>query len=456
MSQEFNQISRQSTMTPPPGISMEDYQLMVQKYESVLQSLNHELKSSLDQNKYLQEEISILENNQLKEKRVLEDMRITLEDKEGRINTQLLINEKNELKVENESLSNQILELKLELDASSNENNEIIGANNSLKAVNDKYRDNEYYIQSKYEEVRQKIGGKDILLRQKDEVIFGITRENEALKADIMNLESVENALKNEIDDLVNKRKVLEDINQSLKNQVCEQNIELRRLDSSNNTSIRENQSLVRNIELFKKNTEEILCENNMLKDCLDKFEVHSVDQEIFVQELKYETTQLKAEIDRVRRNRPLSREPLRNSTLNKVHTRDLSYEKIPVQEIERISPKIQRVTPEVPTNSSNFSLNNFKNKGTKSLYDEYLLKVKGNHDPSCPDHQAAHEYQDQQLNYSKLSQENKNREVNEKSFVEFERDEKYVNKDSFEYMTPQKETKQYIQSNNNSKVFVK
>ena len=126
----------------------------------------------------------------------------------------------NELKIENETFNNQILEMKLTIDGVKAENDELKTANGSLKAVNDQYRDNEFYIQSKYEESRQKLSAKDSLLRQKDEVIFGITRENEALKADIRNLETVENALKTEIDELVNKRKTLEDINQNLKNQV--------------------------------------------------------------------------------------------------------------------------------------------------------------------------------------------------------------------------------------------
>ena len=79
-----------------------------------------------------------------------------------------------------------------------------------MKAVNEQYRQNEYYIMNKYEESRQKLNGKDTLLRQKDEIIFEISRENETLKADIRNLEAVENILKNEIDELVSKRKTMQ------------------------------------------------------------------------------------------------------------------------------------------------------------------------------------------------------------------------------------------------------
>lgn len=47
-------------------------------------------------------------------------------------------------------------------------------------------------------------------------------------------MEQVEDALKNEIDDLVNKRKALEDVNQQMSNQLFEQKIEMRKLDTEN------------------------------------------------------------------------------------------------------------------------------------------------------------------------------------------------------------------------------
>ena len=49
-------------------------------------------------------------------------------------------------------------------------------------------------------------------------------------------MEQIEDALKNEIDDLVNKRKVLEDANQQMSNQLFEQKIEMRKLDTENSS----------------------------------------------------------------------------------------------------------------------------------------------------------------------------------------------------------------------------
>jgi len=130
---------------------------------------------------------------------------------------QTLINEKNEIKIENESLLKQVMSLKLSLDTAKNENSDLIANNASLRKVNEKYRENEYYLQQRIEDLRHKLNERDVVGRQKDEVIFGLTRSIEALQYDVKNLEIIEEALKREIEDLLNKRKTLEDINQGLK-----------------------------------------------------------------------------------------------------------------------------------------------------------------------------------------------------------------------------------------------
>lgn len=218
----------------------------------------------------------------------------------------------------NIALSRQVLDLKLQIDVLHSENHELQTSNNTLRKVNDKYRDNEYYMQQKYEEMRQKMNAKDSLIRQKDEIIFEVSREVETLKADIRNMETIEEALKAEIDDLVIKRKSFEDINQHLKNQICEQNIETRKIDSINNSLTRENHNLVNNIEMFKKNTEGLIEENNKLRDDLDALEERTADQTLLIQNLQTENQMLRADNQRVRRNRTASREAERNEYLQR------------------------------------------------------------------------------------------------------------------------------------------
>lgn len=77
-----------------PSVSNEHFQMMVQNYESVLQSLNHEFKNSLEQNRILQEEMTSLQQNQIRDRRVIEDLQKTLEEKEGSDQSQTLIQEK--------------------------------------------------------------------------------------------------------------------------------------------------------------------------------------------------------------------------------------------------------------------------------------------------------------------------------------------------------------------------
>ena len=61
---------------PPPSIQpTENYHLMMQKYEVVLRSLNQEFMKSLEQNKNLQNELIMLQENWLKEKRNVEDLK---------------------------------------------------------------------------------------------------------------------------------------------------------------------------------------------------------------------------------------------------------------------------------------------------------------------------------------------------------------------------------------------
>ncbi|CAI2386739.1 unnamed protein product [Moneuplotes crassus] len=359
--------------TPPEDqqIPLKTHHIMIQKYESVLQSLNYEFKSSLDQNKQLQEELNILEQNQAKDRQIIQELNSALYNSEGKEEIQRLVEEKNELKSENERMANQLLEMELQTE-------EIKKAANDTFAQNsEKYQQSEYFFRAKVDEMMQKVRESQTMAREKDEIIFTVSRENEALKADIRNLESVENALKDEIDDLVSKRKSLEDINQNLKNQICEQNIDLRRLDSANNTLTRENQSLLKNIELYKINTEEILKENNLLKDNLDKIEVSFSDQELVIQQLQSDKEQLKAEVDRVRRNRTLSRGPSRRSASRGTPVRDKSYEKSPLQD----SPKPNKVHFNIPSRGTNASKPSFKNATAKSLYEEYIAKMKKDQD---------------------------------------------------------------------------
>ena len=59
---------------------------------------------------------------------------------------------------------------------------------------------------------------KDAELRKKDEEIFGKDREIASMKSDCKNLMSIEQQLQAEVNDTLERRKTLQDVNQNLKN----------------------------------------------------------------------------------------------------------------------------------------------------------------------------------------------------------------------------------------------
>ena len=75
MTASYGQLPMQS----PQGVTHENHQLMIQQYETVLQSLNHEFKKALEQNKNLQEAAAHHNQMQLKDKRLIADLQSTLE-----------------------------------------------------------------------------------------------------------------------------------------------------------------------------------------------------------------------------------------------------------------------------------------------------------------------------------------------------------------------------------------
>ena len=294
----------------------DNMQLMMQKYEIVLRSLNQEFMNSLEQNRILQKEIMILQDNSIKEKRNIEDLKKQLEIKEGSSNSQVLINEKNEIKMENEALAKELLDFKIKNDTLQTESNDLKHHVDTLKNVNEKFRENELYLQKKFEEMRQNCNAKDVALRQRDEIIFQLTRNIDALKSDISNLEHIEDSLKSEIHELNDKRKSLEETNQQLKSQICDQGIELRKLDSANASLAREILTLKSSCEMLSKNNDELSQDNINLRDLVDKIENQHSSNIITIHQTEQENMMLKAENERLQKNKLMYEQKNKLSTV--------------------------------------------------------------------------------------------------------------------------------------------
>ena len=264
--------------------------------------------------------------------------------------------------MENEILSKQSLEFKLKNDTYQTENNDLKHHVETLKKVNEKFRENELYLQKKFEEMRLKGNAKDAALRQKDEVIFQLTRNIEALKSDIANLEHIEDSLKTEIEELNNKRKTLEETNQQLKSQICDQGIEIRKLDSANASLARESITLKSSLDMLSKDNDELSIENMNLRDLIDKIENQNTSNIFTVHQLRQENTMLKAENGRMKINKT-------------------NLELPPTQNYEEISkPTYEQKSSFSPSKPQSrvFSpqLNEIKNPVLRKNYEEYLNKM--------------------------------------------------------------------------------
>lgn len=295
----YSQMPMASQSMPQP----DNMQLMMQKYEIVLRSLNQEFMNSLEQNRILQKENMILQDNCIKEKRNAEDLRKQLEVKEGDDSSQALIIEKNELKMENEALAKDLLDFKLKNDNLQSELNDVKHHLDTLKKVNEKFRENELYLNKKFEEMRQNCNAKDAALRQRDEVIFQLSRNIDALKSDISNLEHIEDSLKAEIEQMNEKRKVLEETNQHLKSQICDQGIELRKLDTANASLARETLTLKSSLEMLSKNNDELSQDNISLRDLIEKIEQQHSSNIMTIHQIEQENLMLKADNERLRKS---------------------------------------------------------------------------------------------------------------------------------------------------------
>jgi chromosome segregation ATPase len=77
-------------------------------------------------------------------------------------------------------------------------------------------------LKAKVDELMSKNFQKDQTTKEKEENMFNLKREVESLRSDIRNMKHIESTLKAEIEDLLGKRKSLDEVNQNLKNQICE------------------------------------------------------------------------------------------------------------------------------------------------------------------------------------------------------------------------------------------
>lgn len=201
--EEYSQMNNENYQNE----QQDNYQnnMLIMQYESVLQNVNREFQKLLNKNKDTEDELSMTkmkleqvmaayeqEANRNSETEIHAQSRMNAEKR-----LQLLAEEKSKVEKENILLRDQLARKTAEIDS-----------------LNSRVMELEHET--------SQIGVLESTKSASDQSVFSLQKENESLKSDIRNMERIENTLKNEIEDLLDKRKLLEEINQNLKNQICE------------------------------------------------------------------------------------------------------------------------------------------------------------------------------------------------------------------------------------------
>ncbi|CAI2381844.1 unnamed protein product [Moneuplotes crassus] len=233
---------------------------LIMQYESVLQSVNREFQKLLEKNRQTEEDFSVMRSE-------LEKTQIALEQEQANLATkmndekrlQMIQLEKNEVENENKNLRMHLGQRDDEIERLQNR---IIQLEHEASQIPS--------LRAQLDELQNRNHQKESTTREKEESIL-------KTESELRNMERVEGILKAEIEELLEKRKGLEEINQALKNQVCECNITLRQMASQLDSTKRENMALENNIEIFKKSEEQLREENSSLKELVNNIEIERI-----------------------------------------------------------------------------------------------------------------------------------------------------------------------------------
>lgn len=226
-------------------------QKMLEKYETMLKKVNLEFQNTLNKNKELNDEISLLE------------MRLQRsEEKQGEIH--------NKIELDRYSLQRQLDELILEKDDLVNDN---VTLNKLIKNKNfeiDELKKENFDLQNRvYSAVDNIRYNKDSELRlindelQKrvSELEYELQRTSESLKSDSTNIDMLFQSQKKEIEQLTIQRNDLADQVNRMKEQIWKDNLSMRQITNENENLKRENNNLKSTIELIHDNEKEMKAE---------------------------------------------------------------------------------------------------------------------------------------------------------------------------------------------------
>lgn len=234
-------------------------QKMLEKYESMLQKVNIEFQNTLNKNKELNNEISILEMRCQRAESQVHDAQGRYDGDKYTLQRQLdeLVLEKDELQSDNVSL-NKLLK---------NKNQEIEDLKNiKIELENRLINSSTSTSQSTKQETEMRILIDDLKKRIL-ELEFEIKRKDSDYKTDISNCDLIAQGLRKDVEQLTLQRNDLSEQAIKLKEQLWKEILISRQLTNENENLKRENLNLRNTYDLTQDNESELRNENKYLRE---------------------------------------------------------------------------------------------------------------------------------------------------------------------------------------------
>lgn len=232
---------------------------MLEKYEIMLSKVNSEFQNTLNKNKELSNEVSILEIRlkQAEERNL--DFKSKLDVDRYGLQRQVdeLLLEKDELKNDNFSLNKLLKQKNAEIDELKSSKMELEGQLVSNSSESMKYNRSETELRTFIDSLQKRV----------IELEYEIKKKDEDYRIDSGNYDLIIQANKKEIEQMIKTRNDLTEQNLQLKEELWKLNLEIRQTNNENDNFKRENLNLKSTIDLIKDNEKELKGENQYLRE---------------------------------------------------------------------------------------------------------------------------------------------------------------------------------------------
>ena len=257
-------------------------QKMLEKYESMLQKINFEFKNTLNKNKEISNQVSMLEMHLQQANEKANDFQE--KNDHGRFALQRkideLVLEKDQLHSENLRLNKLMSSNKFEIEELNKSKADLENRlmSKSTQDTKTSFQESEY--RSTIDELKKRVL----------ELEYDLKRRSEDSKSDVASTSLVTQTLKREVEQLTIQRGDMNEQNLKVKEDLWKANLENRQLKNEVENYKSENNNLKNTVELISDHERELKTENKYLRDSAKAMEkVNVLYQNIIDQNGKYQ-----------------------------------------------------------------------------------------------------------------------------------------------------------------------